>query len=243
MEPKDETVPKSAEPYAFPVAVLINGKSASASEIVAGALQDHDRAIVVGEPSFGKGLVQSVYPLSEASGLALTTAYYYTPSGRSIQRALTGAQIVRQEPKEYRTDAGRNVRGGGGIQPDYEAYPERYTRFRTALEASGAFTSFATVYTRQHNGITEKFEVTPNVLDEFRLYLSERSIQPGVGEWSGEREWIRNRLKTEIFNQSLGVERGDEVEAQRDPVILTALNRMGKQPPAAGEVRASSRPD
>jgi carboxyl-terminal processing protease len=237
-EPKDENVPKSAAPYGFPVALLINAKSASASEIVAGALQDHDRAIIVGEPSFGKGLVQSVYPLSEASGLALTTAYYYTPSGRSIQRALAGAQIVRQEPKEYRTDSGRRVRGGGGIQPDYEVYPEPYTRFRTALEASGAFTSFATEYTRRRTGITEKFEVTPEVLDEFHVFLAERNIQPGVAEWSSEREWIRNRVKTEIFNQSLGVARGDEVEAQRDPVILTALDKLGKLPPPTGELRA-----
>ncbi len=226
MESKDEAVSKTADPYSFPVAVLINGKSASASEIVAGALQDHDRGVVIGEPSFGKGLVQSVYPLSQAAGLALTTAYYYTPSGRSIQRALPGSQIVRDVPKEYRTDSGRKVRGGGGIQPDYEVYPEPYTRFRTALEATGAFTSFATEYTQEHKGITTAFEVTAEVLDAFRLYLSERSIQPSVGEWSSEREWIRNRLKTEIFNQSLGVEQGDEVEAERDPVIVTAVRKL-----------------
>jgi carboxyl-terminal processing protease len=233
MESKGENVPKNGGTYSFPVAVLINGKSASASEIVTGALQDHDRAIVIGEPSYGKGLVQSVYPLSEATGLALTTAYYYTPSGRSIQRALEGTQIVREQPKEYRTDAGRTVRGGGGIQPDYQVYPEPYTRFRTALEATGAFTSFATEYTHRHSGITGSFEVTPDVLDEFQVYLSDRGIQPGVAEWSSEREWIRNRLKTEIFNQALGVQRGDEVELGRDPVILTALDKLGKQLPVA----------
>ncbi len=232
-ESKDENVPKNGGTYSFPVAVLINGKSASASEIVTGALQDHDRAIVIGEPSYGKGLVQSVYPLSEATGLALTTAYYYTPSGRSIQRALEGTQIVREQPKEYRTDAGRTVRGGGGIQPDYQVYPEPYTRFRTALEATGAFTSFATEYTHRHPGITGSFEVTPDVLDEFQVYLSDRGIQPGIAEWSSEREWIRYRLKTEIFNQALGVQRGDEVELKHDPVILTALDKLGKQLPVA----------
>ena len=72
------------------MAVLINGKSASASEIVTGALQDHDRATILGEPSYGKGLVQSVYPLSSNTGLALTIAFYYTPSGRSIQHPLHG---------------------------------------------------------------------------------------------------------------------------------------------------------
>jgi len=88
MPEKAETVHAGAKPYGFKLAILINGKSASASEIVTGALQDHDRAIVLGEPSFGKGLVQTVFPLSQGAGLALTTALYYTPSGRSIQKPL-----------------------------------------------------------------------------------------------------------------------------------------------------------
>ncbi len=102
-------------------------------------------------------------------------------------------------------------------------------RLRSVLEASGSFTSFATEYTRRHSGITEQFEVTPDILDQFKVYLSERTIQPNVTEWSNEREWIRSRLKTEIFNQALGVERGDEVDAQLDPVIRAALERMGSQ--------------
>ena len=85
---KAEKAPESAKPYRFKLVVLVNEKTASASEIVSGALQDHDRATIVGEPSYGKGLVQSVYPLSGGAGLALTTALYYTPSGRSIQKPL-----------------------------------------------------------------------------------------------------------------------------------------------------------
>jgi carboxyl-terminal processing protease len=224
---EDVTVPADAKPYTFPLAVLMNGKSASASEIVAGALQDHDRAVIVGEPSYGKGLVQSVYPLSEATGVALTTAYYYTPSGRSIQRPLVDAQIVSKPPGQvFHTDAGRTVEGGGGIQPDFVAYPEPLTQFRAVLEANGSFTQFATLYTRQHPGIADGFEVTPAILDAFQLFLSEHNVRPGVAEWSAEREWIRSRLKTEIFDLALGVERGDEVAAQRDPVILTALAKL-----------------
>lgn len=231
---KIETAPANAKPYHFPLVVLIDAKSASASEIVAGALQDHDRAVVIGEASFGKGLVESVYPLSESTGLALTTALYYTPSGRSIQRPLDSSQFAlasATEPsktqKEYRTDLGRVVTGGGGIVPDYVVLPPVETRFRAALDGSGSFTNYATQYLRSHK-IDADFHVTPALLDDFRVYLSERGIQPGISEWTGEREFIQNRLKTELFNQALGVAKGDEVEAQRDPVIRKALEVLGK---------------
>ena len=90
---KSETVPSIAMPYGFKLAILVNEKTASASEIVSGAMQDHDRATMLGEPSYGKGLVQSVFPLSQNTGLALTTALYYTPSGRSIQKPLDAARF------------------------------------------------------------------------------------------------------------------------------------------------------
>ncbi|HKW98005.1 MAG TPA: S41 family peptidase [Bryobacteraceae bacterium] len=226
---KEEKVPADAKPYDFPMAVVINGKSASASEIVAGALQDHDRATIVGEPSFGKGLVQSVFPLADSTGLALTTALYYTPSGRSIQKPFDATQFALgataahpNERSEFRTDKGRLMRGGGGIIPDLVVYPPEVTRIRAVLDASGSFTSFATEYTQKHK-ITESFEVTPALLDDFRVYLADHSIQPSVAEWSENRSFILNRLKTEIFNQSLGVAKGDEVEAQRDPQIQRAV--------------------
>ena len=107
-------VPKDSTPYKFPLAMLINGKSASASEIVTGALQDHDRASVFGEPSYGKGLVQNVYPLSGNSGVALTIAYYYTPSGRSIQKPLHGGTLEEATSHRegvFHTDSGREVHG------------------------------------------------------------------------------------------------------------------------------------
>jgi carboxyl-terminal processing protease len=234
---KSEDVPAGATPYEFPMAVLVDERTASASEIVTGALQDHDRAIVIGEVSFGKGLVQSVYPLSEGTGLALTTALYYTPSGRSIQKPLDSSQFALAAAtahpngqSEFHTDAGRKVTGGGGILPDYVVEPPTVTRLRAALEASGSFTTFATGYVAEHK-IAEDFEVTPVLLDDFHAFLSQHAIQPGVNEWSAEREFIANRLKTEIFNLTLGVEKGDEVEAQRDSQILKALELLGTAKP------------
>jgi carboxyl-terminal processing protease len=232
IEPGEEKVPETSKPYEFPLTVLVNEKSASGSEIVAGSLQDHDRAAIVGEPSFGKGLVESVYPLSEATALALTTAFYYTPSGRSIQKPLRdGGQLdastSRRPDQEFRTDSGRVVKGGGGIQPDLVVWQEQLSRLQMVLEASSSITSFAIEYTRKHAPISDSFDVTPQVLDDFQAFLSPRNIRPGVEEWLRYRDWISNRLKTEIFNQAFGVARGDEVEAQRDPVILAALKALG----------------
>ena len=226
---KEEKVPADAQPYDFSVAALINAKSASAAEIVAGAMQDHDRGIIVGEPSFGKGLVQSVFPLADSTGMALTTALYYTPSGRSIQKPFDAAQFelgaTAAHPNtksEFRTDKGRVVRGGGGIMPDEVVYPPEVSRFKSAMEASGSFTSFATGYVQKHQ-VSESFDVPPALLDDFRVYLAQHGIQPGLAEWSAEAGFIRNRLKTEIFNLTLGVAKGDEVEAQRDPQIQRAV--------------------
>jgi carboxyl-terminal processing protease len=228
---KAEAVPDSATPYQFKVAVLVNSKTASASEIVTGALQDHDRATVLGEPTYGKGLVQNVYPLSQGTGLALTIALYYTPSGRSIQRPLdaqyelgAATNHLNAQP-EFHTDSGRKVTGGGGIQPDIVIYPPGMDRLRMVLDGTGSFTNFATEFLHT-NKIDEKFDVTPQLLDEFHAWLAARNIQPGVADWINAQDFITNRLKTEIFNQAFGVEKGDEIEAQRDPVIQKAIETV-----------------
>ena len=226
-------VPPAASPYRFRLAVLVNDKTASASEIFAGALQDHDRATVVGEPSYGKGLVQSVMPLSDGAGLAITTAFYYTPSGRSIQKPLHNSALSTTFAKkpatgapEYKTDQGRPVVGGGGIQPDIAVTPAVLTRLETVLDASGAVTTFATQFLSGHSPLPEQFEITPDILDEFKVFLSFRQIQPNVGEWSSTLSWAASRLKEEIVTQARGVDKGDEVEAQRDPQIQAALKAL-----------------
>lgn len=238
-----QRVPDGNNPYTFPVSIIVDAKTASASEIVAGALQDHDRATIVGQPSFGKGLVQSVYPLSEQTGLALTTALYYIPSGRSIQKPFSsqrafgaegfelGATATHpNERNDFKTDSGRPVPGGGGIVPDIPAEAPLITEFENVLQASGAFTSFATEYIRDHK-ITPGWEVPPQALDQFQGWLAERRIQPTVHEWISSRDFVETRLKTEIYNLALGVEKGDEVQAGYDPPIQKALEAVLK--PAA----------
>jgi len=226
-------VPRTASPYKFKLAVIINGKTASASEILSGALQDHDRAVIVGETSYGKGLVQSVLPLSGGAGLAITTAFYYTPSGRSIQHPLQNSalsQTFNDSPARirpvYKTDNGRVVTGGGGIQPDLPVSDRPLTRLEAVLDGSGAVTSFATQFLRKHSPLPDNFSVNSEVLDEFKAFLSERQIQPGIAEWSYESAWIGNRLKEELVTQTQGVAKGDEVNAGSDPQIQAALRAM-----------------
>lgn len=233
-EVETASVPKNAVPYKFKLAILINERTASASEIISGALQDHDRAVIVGVPSYGKGLVQSVMPLSEGTGLAITTAFYYTPSGRSIQKPLRNSRLsdtfndeAPSGPKPtYKTDDGRTVTGGGGIQPDLHVYPENLTQLEIVLTESGALTSFATTYLAKHPQIPDSFAVTPDILDDLRVYLVQRRIQPSISEWSTERGWITSKLKEEIVTQARGVEKGDEIQAARDPQIQAALHAM-----------------
>lgn len=224
-------VPKTAQPYKFSLAVLINEKTASASEIFSGALQDHDRAVIVGEASYGKGLVQSVLPLSQGAGLAITTAFYYTPSGRSIQRPLQNSalsQTFSPQPAgpQYKTDSGRMVTGGGGIRPDVQVGPAARTRLETVLDASGSVTAFATTYLAHHSPLPDGFAVTPALLDDFKVYLAERRIQPSTGEWSEERQWITERLMEELITQARGVAAGDQIAARRDPQIQAALTAV-----------------
>jgi len=134
--------------------------------------------------------------------------------------------VVDQGP--YKTDSGREVLGGGGIRPDQVVLPEAQSRLRIVMDASGVITSFASEYLRAHE-IAEGFEVGPAMLDELNAYCAAHSIQPGVSEWLSNQRWIQSRLQQEIDNLKFGVQKGDEVEVRRDPVIGAALQRLAAQ--------------
>ena len=229
-ETENVDTPKDGEPYSFRLAVLVNGKTASAAEIVAGAIQDNDRGTILGETTFGKGLVQRVYPLGQGTGLALTTAFYYTPSGRSIQKPLKDNELAAATATtrpEFKTAAGRTVRGGGGIEPDELLRLPAPTRLRTVLEATGSFAGYATEWLSLHRAeVSRETEISPAMLDDFQLWLSRRNIRPALSDWTAEGELIRRRLKQEILNQGVSVASGDEVELRGDPLLRRALERL-----------------
>src|SRR5712672_1588466 len=172
----------------YPVVVLVNRLTASAAEIVSGAIQDHDRGLIVGEVTFGKGLVQTVYPLSENTGLALTTAHYYTPSGRLIQRDYSNislydyyynrdqAESTNMSNREVKlTDSGRTVYGGGGIMPDVSIPAVKSNHFQDTLLQHYAFFNFAKRYVVNHHP-AKNFEVDDATLLDFRKSLDEANV-------------------------------------------------------------------
>ncbi|MGA2050157.1 MAG: S41 family peptidase [Terracidiphilus sp.] len=219
----------------FPIVLLVNQGTASAAEIVTGALQDHDRALIVGQTTFGKGLVQSVYNLSDGTGLSLTTYHYYTPSGRLIQRNYTGlsefayyydrggalpANATNQEVKL--TDSGRTVYGGGGITPDEKIEVPKSTRFEQELLAKNVFFHFAPGYVANHT-VDKNFEVNEAVISEFKQFLTSRNIPWSEADINGTKEWLKASIKDKIVTIQFGQLQGLRTLADWDPQIQKAL--------------------
>jgi len=225
-----------------PLVILVNNNSASATEIVSGAVQDHDRGLIVGETTFGKGLVQTVTPLSENTGLALTTARYYTPSGRLIQRDYKSISLyeyhyerkVPEHPTEVKlTDSGRQVTGGGGITPDVVVAAPKLNKFQTELFRDdilfGAETGVGG-FTRHYLGtkptITKDFQVDDALMKSFRDYLAEKNIRYTEPEMSENLDWIKRKIKQEVFMSVFGQQEGFKVLLVADPQVEKAAESV-----------------
>lgn len=242
------------EKVKVPLVVLINRHSASASEIVSGALQDHDRALIVGETSFGKGLVQSVFTLENDTGMALTTAKYYTPSGRLIQRDYSGstfeyyflnsgdAALNSMKDREIRhTDSGRVVYGGGGITPDVMEPTREANKFEGRLATKDVFFNYARRLTsgqvpsaanfdRKNQADNPKsiptLEITDSILQDFKQFLRDLKIEFTDEDIQKNVDFIKRRIRQEVFTSLFGLQEGFRVAVQGDNQVQKALEVM-----------------
>jgi len=229
-----------------PLVVLINGQSASAAEIVASAIQDNDRGLVAGERSFGKGLVQTVYRLADGSGLSLTTARYYAPSGRCLQRPFGDSihRYYRHRPtvpaeagEERYTFGQRKVYGGGGVMPDIPVAPDETDHFRRLLQVRDAFFRFigqarggevpslpAEVFGQAENA--RHFMVTAAVKEDFAHFLADIGVPVTAGDLARHDEFIERGLRAEVVTRLLGLNDGYRIRADGDQQIRRALDVM-----------------
>lgn len=213
----------------LPLVLLVNGQSASASEIVAGAIQDHDRGVVMGTTTFGKGLVQNVESLPHNTALKLTTAQYYTPSGRTIQSLPTSARdtSARASPRRaHETAHGRTVRDGDGLRPDVRTSPPAPTALETALTRRALFFRYANHYAATHDTLASNFCVSDAELKGFRRWLDREGIP-----FPTEAERGLDSLQVQV--QAAGYEAvQDEVAALEDALQEAKAQAFDRHAPA-----------
>lgn len=251
-----------------PLAVLVNGSSASASEILAGAIQDHDVGIVVGESTFGKGSVQTVFEITPTEALKLTTAKYYTPSGRSIHRdrdrngelmAEEGIDLVEAEPAPadpeleapeiFHTDMGREVLGGGGIMPDVEVEPTLLTDFEVALERDATYFHFVNTWLIDHEEPALDFEVTDPMIEVFWSVSETRDDLPKFFEdmelemsrelFEENRASIASGIRREVVRRLHGNAASYRVSLERDGQVWKVVDLLRENDTPASLFRAA----
>ena len=235
------SAPGHGEPFKGSVVVLVNEGSASASEIVAGAIQDHDRGLVLGEVTWGKGLVQTVFTVRDA-GLALTTARYYTPSGRCIQRDYQSFfdYITHRNGSDghdvYATDAGRTVLGGGGITPDVTVASRRLSENLARLYGNSAFFRFAIdllkdVPEDQKPAMGRAFTVDDQVLERFWGWVRESEVLPekNIEELKSSEQDVSDvalGILVEVRNATVGLDEGYRTALVTDEQFVAALEHL-----------------
>ncbi len=227
----------------YPIVVLVNGNSASASEIVSGALQDHDRAWILGETTFGKGLVQAQFPLDQGAALLLTIAHYYTPSGRLIQRDYSHQSFMQyyyardketaQNTQDVKaTDSGRKVYGGGGIMPDEKYKAPRANLFQRKLipyQSSDMFYRFASSYFgAKKPQLPEGWQPDEQIMERFQAFLKDRQITFTEAEFTANRDWVRDRLRYEFYFRAFDKNAANRAAWATDPEILKGIESLPK---------------
>jgi len=248
----------------YPIVVLVNRGTASAAEILTGALQDHDRAWIFGESTFGKGLVQAPFPLSGNSALLLTIAKYYTPSGRLIQRDyshqglyeyLNRAEGQNNLKDMKKTDSGRVVFGGDGISPDEKYEPPKITRLEAQLTDQLVFFFYAPEFFAKHPGkLAKDYQPDEETMEAFEQFMIKRGVDFVGADFERERNWIRDRLREELFITAFSKEESDRLVFQNDREVIKAVEslpaskalldkahdviaRQPKKPPVSAEAR------